>query len=56
MRDDKPAIEFSWEGNDEMDPAQGRGWADLHGDELSGTIFVNPGDESEFKAKRKTAK
>jgi hypothetical protein len=55
-RDDKPAVEFSWEGNDGMDQAQGRGWAVLHGDELSGTIFVNPGDESEFKAKRKTAK
>ena len=24
-RDGKPAVEFTWDGNDEMDPAQGRG-------------------------------
>ena len=24
-RDGKPCVEWSWEGNDEMDPAQGRG-------------------------------
>ncbi len=27
----KPAIEFSWDGNDETDQAQGRGWATLAG-------------------------
>jgi hypothetical protein len=26
-RDGSPAIEFSWDGNDEGDPASGRGWA-----------------------------
>lgn len=25
-RDGKSAVEFSWDGNDEMDPALGRGW------------------------------
>jgi hypothetical protein len=53
IRDSKPAIEFSWEGRDEMDPAQGRGWAVVGGDELTGVIFLHHGDESEFKARRK---
>lgn len=53
IRDDKPSIEFSWEGRDEMDSAQGRGWAVVQGDELSGMIFFRQGDESAFKAKRK---
>jgi len=33
-RDGKPGIEWTWEGNDEMDPAQGRGWAVVDGDQL----------------------
>jgi hypothetical protein len=28
-RDGLPGVEFSWEGNDECDPASGRGWAVL---------------------------
>src|SRR5579885_1615920 len=28
-RDGEPAVEWTGEGNDEMDPAQGRGWAPL---------------------------
>ena len=35
-RDGKPAVEFTWDGHDEMDPAQGRGWAVLEGEELKG--------------------
>jgi hypothetical protein len=27
IRDGKRSVEWSWEGNDEMDPASGRGWA-----------------------------
>ena len=50
--DDKPRIEWSWEGNDEMDPAQGRGWAVLDGERLKGMIFFHQGDESEFEAER----
>src|SRR5437879_3756459 len=38
-KDGEPAVEWTWEGNDEMDPAQGRGWAVLKGDELHGRIF-----------------
>ncbi len=56
-RDNKPCIEFSWEGDDEMDAAQGRGWALLNGGELEGMIFFHRGDESAFRAiKTKTGK
>src|SRR5437773_8582944 len=37
-RDGEPAVEWTWDGNDEMDPAQGRGWAVVKGDELHGMI------------------
>lgn len=52
-RDGMPAIEWTWDGNDEMDPAQGRGWAVAEGDELRGMIFFHRGDESDFRAIRK---
>ena len=56
-RDGKPAVEFSWEGNDEMDPAQGRGWATLAGkNSIEGMIFFHHGDESAFRATRKKSK
>jgi len=51
-RDSKPAVEFSFEGVDEMDPCTGRGWAVSQGDELHGMIFFHQGDESGFVAKR----
>jgi hypothetical protein len=51
-RDGEPAVEWTWEGNDEMDPALGRGWAVVRGDELHGMIFFHRGDESEFVARR----
>ena len=50
-RDGEPAVEWSWDGNDEMHPAQGRGWAVRKGDELHGMIFFHGGDDSEFVAK-----
>ena len=53
-RDGEPAVEWTWEGNDEMDPAQGRGWAVVKGDELHGVIGFDDGDDSEFVAKRTT--
>lgn len=53
--DGEPAVEWSWEGNDEMDPAQGRGWAKRKDDELHGMIFIHLGDESGFVAKRAKA-
>jgi hypothetical protein len=51
-RDGLSAVEWSWEGNDEMDEASGRGWAVLKGDELHGLIAFHQGDESDFVAKR----
>jgi Plasmid pRiA4b ORF-3-like protein len=51
-REGKPAVEFSWEGNDEMDEASGRGWAVLEGDELEGLIAFHQGDKSGFTAER----
>ena len=56
IRDGEPAVEWAWDGNDEMDPAQGRGWAVVKGDELHGMIFFHGGDDSEFVAKRVTSK
>jgi hypothetical protein len=55
-RDGEPAVEFSWEGNDESEAAQGRGWAILQGAELHGMIFFHFGDDSHFVAKTKRAK
>jgi hypothetical protein len=52
-RDGKASVEWSWDGNDEMDPAQGRGWAVIEGDEIRGVIAIHHGDDSEFVAKRK---
>ncbi len=51
-REGEPALEWTWDGNDEMDPAQGRGWAVVKGDELHGMIFFHSGDDSEFVAQR----
>jgi hypothetical protein len=51
-RDGEPVVEWSWDGNDEMDPAHGRGWAVLKRDELHGMIFFHGGDDSEFVAKK----
>ena len=47
-----PAVEWSWEGNDEMEAAQGRGWAVVKDDELHGMIFFHGGDNSGFAAKK----
>jgi hypothetical protein len=51
-RNGEPTVEWSWDGNAEMDVAQGRGWAVVKGDELHGMIFFHGGDDSEFVAKR----
>ena len=32
------AVEWTWDGNDEMDLAQGRGWAVVKGNELHGGV------------------
>ncbi len=52
-RDGRPGVEFSWEGNDDCDPASGRGWAVLEeGESLRGRIFFHLGDDSSFTAVR----
>ena len=45
-------IDFSWEGQDELDPESGRGWAEIENGELNGRIFFHQGDDSTFRAKR----
>jgi hypothetical protein len=53
-RDGEPAVEWTWEGTDEMDPCSGRGRAVLEGDQLHGIIFFHQGDDSGFVAKKVT--
>jgi hypothetical protein len=54
QRDGETAVEWSWEGNDEMDPASGRGWAILQDDgTLKGALFFHGGDKSGFTAVKK---
>jgi hypothetical protein len=55
-RGGKPCVEWTWEGNDEMDPASGSGWAVIDGDTIQGVIAIHHGDESEFVAKRAEGK
>jgi len=51
--EDKPRIEFSWIGNDEMDETGGRGWARIENNgTLFGKIAFHMGERSWFKAKR----
>ena len=46
-------VEFSWEGQDDRDPASGRGWAVVSEDgSLNGRIFLHLGDDSAFRAVR----
>ena len=52
---DGDAVEFSWEGNDEMEPASGDGWAELQEDgSLEGEISLDNGDDIPFIARRST--
>jgi hypothetical protein len=49
---DTNAVQFDWEGNDEMDEVCGDGWAQLDPDgSLSGEIRVHGGDEIPFIAR-----
>ncbi len=53
-KDNKPLVEFSWNGGDENEPTCGRGWAIVDGDTLTGRIFIHRGDDSAFKAERQS--
>jgi hypothetical protein len=53
---DTDAVEFDWDGNDEMDEAGGDGWAELQPDgALKGQICFDRGDEADFVARRDTS-
>jgi hypothetical protein len=46
-------FEFTWEGNDECDPALGSGWLRLKDkNTVEGKVKFHLGDSSEFSAKR----
>lgn len=50
-REDRPAVEFSWEGCDDGTLCSGRGWAVLERDAtLRGHIHFHLGDDSAFRA------
>jgi len=56
-RNGKPGVEWTWEGNEEMDDVSGRGWAVLHHDRLlKGMFFIHQGHETDFVAKKVGAK
>ncbi len=49
-------VRFDWDGNNEMDEAQGAGWAELQPDgSLKGQICFHGGDEADFIAHRETS-
>ena len=49
---DGNAIEFTWDGNDEMDDASGDGWAELQRNgALKGQICFHGGDKANFTAR-----
>lgn len=50
---DGDAVEFTWEGSDEMEEASGDGWAELQEDgSLQGEINLHNGDDIPFIARR----
>lgn len=52
---DGDAVEFTWEGNNEMEEASGHGWIELRQDgSIEGEIYVENGDDIPFIARRVT--
>jgi hypothetical protein len=52
---DGDAVEFDWQGNDEMEPASGEGWVEFQDDgSLIGEICLSNGDNIPFIARRST--
>lgn len=50
---DGKRFEFTWEGNDECDPACGSGWIRINvRDFLEGELRIHNGDSSAFFARR----
>jgi hypothetical protein len=55
-RCDGDAIKFTWDGNDEMEPATAHGWAEkLNNGSLQGEISLQGGDDIPFIARRSAA-
>lgn len=51
-RDIPDGVDFTWQGNDEMDEASGDGWAELQEDgAIAGEIRFHNGDDSTFIAR-----
>lgn len=51
LRDGRPRVDFTWEGHDEGDLVNGRGWAAIDGEgRLHGHIYFHLGDDSGFVA------
>ncbi len=49
----KERFEFTWDGNDECDPAQGSGWFEVRDEnKIGGRIKIHLGDSSTFSAIR----
>ena len=52
----KPRATFSWRGEDDRHPANGRGWLTLVGDNrIEGRLFFHTGDDSSLVAMRASA-
>ena len=49
---DAERLEFSWEGENEMDPVSGRGWAIIKDGQLQGRMYFHEGDDSGFVAEK----
>jgi hypothetical protein len=50
-RDGRVGAEFTWDGVDEGDQVNGRGWATLVDDEtIEGYLYFHRGDDSSFRA------
>jgi hypothetical protein len=47
------AVEFTWDGSDETQPASGHGWAEMQDDcSLEGEICLEGGDDIAYIARR----
>ena len=55
-RNNRDGVEFTFDGSDEGDRVSGRGWAALDGQKLRGRIYFHQGDDSDFVARRLTAR
>ncbi len=48
----RPHVEWTWNGQDDTHPANGRGWATVEADgTLKGRFYIHRGDSSDFTAK-----